>query len=334
MTLNSHLFDDGPKHILTLDGGGVRGVVALAFLERIEELLSKRYGTGTDFRLCDHYALIGGTSTGAMIATGLALGYSVQELLDVYVRMSSQAFSKRRWFGGIVAPKFPTQPLLDVIDSQIGNTTLGSDQLRCGLGIVTKRLDTNSVWVFHNHPRGPFFDLSSGGGDAYTPNKDLPLANLIRASTAAPTYFEPEFISIAPGTEGAFVDGGVSPHNDPALAMFMLATLHGYGFRWPTGIDNMSITSVGTGAIRPMLSASVGRKTTAARVAFQSIASLMLDCSSQVQTFMQWMGSCRNPAVIDSEIGDLAEDCIGIQKQFKYTRLNITLDRPWLKAIP
>ena len=77
-----HLFAPGPKRILALDGGGVRGVVALAFLKEIERTLAAQ--AGRPVRLCDHFDLIGGTSTGAIIAAGLALGHSVDELIDFY----------------------------------------------------------------------------------------------------------------------------------------------------------------------------------------------------------------------------------------------------------
>jgi patatin-like phospholipase/acyl hydrolase len=74
-----YLFGPGPKRILSIDGGGgVRGVVSLAFLERMEALLrAKTAGGDPDFRLSDHFDLIGGTSTGALIAAGLAMGFSV-----------------------------------------------------------------------------------------------------------------------------------------------------------------------------------------------------------------------------------------------------------------
>lgn len=333
MNLEQHLYSDSPKHILALDGGGVRGVVSLAFLERVEQLLSEHYGTGEDFRLCDHFSLIGGTSTGAMIATGLALGYPVSQLIDLYATMAADAFGKPRWYGGIIAPKFPTEPLMKIIGEQMGDVTLGSDQLRCGLGIVAKRLDTNSVWLFHNHPHGPFYGGGSeGDAIGFTANRDLLLLNLLRASTAAPTYFEPEFITIAPGVEGAFVDGGVSPHNNPALAMFMLATIEGYGFRWPTGTDKLNVLSVGTGAIQRRMGENINRRTSAAKVALHSMLSLMGDCDTQVQTLMQWMGECQIPSVIDSEIGDLKTDQLGAAPLFRYARYNAQLERQWLES--
>src|ERR1043165_8997547 len=85
-----HLFGSGPKNVLSLDGGGVRGVISVAFLERIEAVLSAQ--AGNDVRLGDHFDLIGGTSTGAIIATGLALGKTTAELKDIYHRLLPPAF--------------------------------------------------------------------------------------------------------------------------------------------------------------------------------------------------------------------------------------------------
>jgi patatin-like phospholipase/acyl hydrolase len=75
-----HLFGAGPKRILALDGGGVRGVVSVAFLERIEDVLNARSGGHSRVRLCDYLGLIGGTSMGAIIATALTVGMRVAEI--------------------------------------------------------------------------------------------------------------------------------------------------------------------------------------------------------------------------------------------------------------
>jgi patatin-like phospholipase/acyl hydrolase len=67
-----HLFGPGAKRILSLDGGGVRGAVTIAFLERLETVIDEIEGKPT--LLCDWFDIIGGTSTGAIIAGTLALG--------------------------------------------------------------------------------------------------------------------------------------------------------------------------------------------------------------------------------------------------------------------
>jgi patatin-like phospholipase/acyl hydrolase len=83
--------------------------------------------------------------------------------------------------------------------------------------IVTKRLDTGSPWPLHNNPDGKYYNQRPGGTGI--PNKNFLLWQIVRASTAAPTYFEPELIDVASDVDarlvkGAFVDGGVSPHGN------------------------------------------------------------------------------------------------------------------------
>jgi hypothetical protein len=99
--------------------------------------------------------------------------------------------------------------------------------------IMTKRLDTGSPWPLNKGGRGNY--AAQDGA--------LRLTQIVRASTAAPTYFAPEEIVIhsrdGTAVDGAFVDGGVTPFNDPALQLLMLAALQGHGFCWPTGRDRL-----------------------------------------------------------------------------------------------
>ena len=93
MLLRERLTRPGPKRILALDGGGVRGALTLGFLERMEGLLRDRYDN-PDLRLRDYFDLIGGTSTGSIIAVGLAIGMDVAELKEVYRTIGPAVFSR------------------------------------------------------------------------------------------------------------------------------------------------------------------------------------------------------------------------------------------------
>ena len=75
-----------PRKLLALDGGGIRGVLTLQVLIRMEEILAEASGQGEDFRLCNFFDYIGGTSTGAIIAAGLARGMSTRDLSDFYMK--------------------------------------------------------------------------------------------------------------------------------------------------------------------------------------------------------------------------------------------------------
>lgn len=327
---DEHLFGPGPKRVLALEGGGVRGIVALAFLERIEAMLAERSGREAEFRLCDYFDMIGGTSTGSLIATGLALGFSVGQLVDIYLNLAHRGFRGARWHGGVLIPKFRTGPFVEVLREQIGEATLGSERLRTGLAIVAKRIDTGSVWVFHNNPRGVYFGPATHDAEA-VPNRDLPLVNLVRASTAAPTFFAPESIEIARGVRGVFVDGGASPHNNPALLLLMLAGLEGYGYRWPLGAENLLLCSVGTGEQPIARSAQEFARMGGAALAVQSLMSMMNDCNWLNQTLLQWLSECPTPWTVDSEIGDLSSDRLPGGALVRYVRYDVGLTRAWLE---
>jgi len=317
-TLEEHLSARGPKRILALDGGGIRGVLTLKILRRIEEIVGSP--------LSDTFDLVGGTSTGSIIASGLALGWPVERLQSLYQGLGEKIFRKAPLRFGVLRAKFPTEPLESALEQEFGDVRLGDPAFRTGLAIVAKRVDTSSPWVLHNNPAGPYFNASDGGG---FPNRDYLVRQLIRASTAAPHYFDPEILRVAGDEEGTFVDGGVSPHNNPALQLLLLATLRGHGFRWPMGEDRLLIVSVGTGSW-PKKGVDDLASRTAAGNAFRSLVSMMDDASALNRLLLQWMSRSPTAGRIDGEVGDLAEDFLGGQRWLTYLRYDAELDRDWI----
>jgi hypothetical protein len=319
-----------PKRILALDGGGIRGVLTLEYLDVLEALLRGRYNDD-NFRLSDYFDLIGGTSTGSIIAAGLAFGMSVAELKALYHNIGSSVFvsdwSSKLLLAGILAPKFPAKPLQDALDRVLGaDTTLDSDKIKTGLMIMTKRFDTGSPWPLNN----------SGRGKYATQDGALRLTQVVRASTAAPTYFEPERIRISARdgsvVDGDFVDGGVSPFNDPALQLLTLAAFEGHGLRWPLGKDRLLMISVGTGSFREPPSSQGFAAGTAAVQGLQSLKSLMDDCARNNQGVMQWLTNCLTPWTIDRAVGDMKGDSLSGPQLATYARYNVLLDKVWLKS--
>ena len=172
------LRSDGPKRILALDGGGVRGTLSLAILARIEALLRDRHGR-PDLRLSDYFDLIGGTSTGSIIAACLAVGMEVGEVAALYREHGPRVFARRRLrFWQSLYDERPLEALLEVA---LGDATLGGAELRTGLAVVTKRADTNSTWPLLNHPEGKFYEA----------NRAIRVRDAVRASAAAPVLFRP-----------------------------------------------------------------------------------------------------------------------------------------------
>jgi hypothetical protein len=322
VTLRERLTSPGPKRILALDGGGIRGAISLGFLTRIESLLRERHDN-PNLQLRDYFDLIGGTSTGSVIASALATGMDASELLSIYQSLGPRVFGKTRRGWKRMEARFDTNALRTELQNTFGEMTLGSDEINTGLCIVTKRADTRSTWPLINHPDGVF----------YSSNSRLLLRNAVRASTAAPTFFQPEAIEIGDGEVGAFVDGGVSMANNPALLLFFIATLQGFPFRWPTGADNLLLVSVGTGTWSDRTTPDKVLKNKAWNWAVQIPGLLMEDASAQAQMILQYLGRTPTPWMIDSEVGNLAHDQLGPDPHLTYLRYDAELDGPGLNAL-
>ena len=323
-----------PKRILSLDGGGIRGILSLEYLEAIETMLRTRLHR-QDLVLSDYFDLIGGTSTGAIIAATLACGMPVAKIKKMYEALGETVFEKSYWqewklgqkVSGVISPKFPGQRVQEALDQQLGaKTTIDSDRVKTGLMIMTKRLDTGSPWPLHNHPRARY---SAQDGKLF-------LTQVVRASTAAPTYFEPQEIKISSHdgstTAAAFVDGGVSPFNDPALQLLMLAALDGHGFRWKTGKDRLLLISVGTGTYKQTFSTAELVNMTAAMQGLRSLQSLMDDTGRVNHALLQWLTDCVTPWTIDRAVGDMRTDSANGPQLATYARYNVLLDQKWLST--
>jgi predicted acylesterase/phospholipase RssA len=375
MTENSrdrHLFGRGPKRLLALDGGGVRGALTLAFLERIEMLLSER--AGKDVLLGDYFDLVGGTSTGAVIAGAIALGRRTAEIKDFYQRLAPHAFKRQFWHIPVLQAKFDARGLRAQIEDIVGDRKLSSEDLITGLCVIAKRMDTGSPWILANNPKAPYWkDGIDRTGKQRLGNMHYKLASLVRASTAAPHYFDPEVISINRDDEsdtlashvasplaqplplrffravlekcglrkhfkfdsskhGLFVDGGVSPHNNPSLALFQMVTVKPFGICWRMGPRNLSIISIGTGSHRPRLAFESLGFARFPKLAYHALMSLMTDAEVHVLAQMQWMGECPAPWIINSEVGTLADDYPLGAKMFRFLRYDVHLEREWLAS--
>jgi patatin-like phospholipase/acyl hydrolase len=329
VNLSDRFSKPGAKHILSLDGGGIRGALTIGYLKRIETILREKSENPDTFRLSDYFDLIGGTSTGALIATFLSLGNTVEEIKDIYMDLGGKIFGKKRnWWNPLetfkyVKAEFSKVALEDFLKKYFGTTTLGSREVKTGLCIVSKRADTNSTWLLINHP----------GGKYYETNKNIPLWQALRASTAAPSYFIPQEVDVGEGEIGAFVDGGVSMANNPALSLLMVATMKGFPFHWKTGEENISLVSVGTGY-------SVFRKRTdqiddawLLSWAKNVPEMIMQDASWQNQAILQWLSRSPTAVTIDQEIGNMSGDLICNKPLITYLRYNLELTQNSLNGL-
>jgi Patatin-like phospholipase len=336
------------KRMLALDGGGVRGIVSIAFLERIEELLKERSGRGDDFRLSDHFDLIGGTSTGAIIAAGIATGRTMAEVKSLYEELAPQVFHRSWWRIPHLAARFAARPLLRLLEEKLGDITLEDPAIKTRLAIIMKRVDTGSPWIVSNLPDQPYWKDREDG--RRLGNRHFKLASVVRASTAAPSYFGPEPIALSDEVTGDFIDGGVTPYNSPVLPLLILATMRRYGLTWPLGPERLSLISIGTGSYRrrtstawklawkyggwapawvPALAFAVSKP--ASLFAADTLLGLIEDSQEASLMLMQWLSEPESPWRLNSDILDLKGDLLVDQPLLSFQRYDILLEEAWLK---
>ncbi len=320
MTLLKRLTSPGPKRILALDGGGIRGALLLGFIESIEQVLRTRHQK-PDLRLCDYFDLIGGTSVGAIIGSGLAIGMEAAEIRSWYLELGGKVFQKKRWKKWKAF--FDAKPLEEELIRFFGDRTLGDASITTGLCIIAKRADTGSTWPLINHPRAKYYRQNSG----------ILLWEAVRASTAAPTYFVPQKLDVGLGETGAFVDGGVSMANNPALQLFLLATLKGFPFRWPVGGDRLLLVSLGTGVWQRRDDVDDVAEGKLWDWATQVPSMLMEDASWQNQLLLQYLSRTQTPWPIDQEVGDLSSDLLTSAPALTYLRYNVWLEEHALREL-
>lgn len=278
-----------PKRLLSLDGGGIRGVITAEVLVRIEEIVLA-HNPGWKC-LGDYFDFIGGTSTGSILAAGLAKGMKAGDLLDFYVKRGPQVFkrsmSSKIPLVGRLWTKYEAGPLEKELkgifsDSDSRPLKLGSPDLKSLLMIVSKNATSGDTWFFVNASNNKFAQK----------NADLPLWQIIRASSAAPTYFPPRTLEIANNLY-EFIDGGMSSYNNPSFQLFLEATQPAYGIGWTPGERDILLISIGTGFSNEQIPYPKARNYKALSWAPYAIGSFMDSANLQQNVLMQLMSRRR-----------------------------------------
>ncbi|MBD2770629.1 patatin-like phospholipase family protein [Iningainema tapete] len=166
-----------PFRILSLDGGGIRGIISARILAEIEQQINQP--------LNEYFNLVAGTSTGAILAAAIALGRSSQEIVELYKQKSSIIFPYRSRFSlariplilkhGLSAPKFSDNGLIQVLKQAFGNTTL-FDVSSSLLLIISYDTINREPIIFKSWRQ----DKDYG---------NIPLWEVCVSSASAPTYF-------------------------------------------------------------------------------------------------------------------------------------------------
>ena len=211
--------------VLSIDGGGIRGIIPAIILDALQKRLGKQPREAFD--------LIAGTSTGGIITVGIGTAcngdksYSCQQLVDLYVQNGNAIF-KKSFFEAekeVFLPKYSPDGLEGVLEKFFGDTEFNT--------AFTPLL----VSSYDLQKQVPFFFKSHR--IAKDPSFNWPVRQIARATSAAPTFFPP-FHLVRDGQDYALVDGGVFVNN-PALAAYVEAR------RLYPDARKVVVVSVGTG---------------------------------------------------------------------------------------
>ena len=219
------------RRILSLDGGGIRGLVSCHWLAGVEQALAAAGKPG----LLKHFDLIAGSSTGALVACGLAHGLGPGTLAELYRAQRHTIFPNlagRLWSranrlisDGLSAPRYDGAGIEKVLRKVFGKTTLG--QLKAPVLITSYDTISRTPVIFKS------FDPK---------HRELPVWEVCRASSAAPTYFPAHAMKVE-GRSCSLIDGGVVANNPTACAI-------AEALRKDAQVDNsrdLVVLSVGTG---------------------------------------------------------------------------------------
>lgn len=222
--------------VLSIDGGGLRGIIPAMVLTEIEERTGRP--------IAETFDLIAGTSTGGMLALGLVMPgdggkprYTAKELVGIYEEQGARIFAQRASsMGGIFEERYPSEGMEGVLEDYFGEARLKDALTRV------------FVTSYDIQLRVPFFFRSeTAKGDA---DYDFPMRQVARATSAAPTYFEPAKVEANGQVDYyALVDGGVFANN-PAMCAYVEAReiLEARDSVSPSETD-LLVVSLGTGQL-------------------------------------------------------------------------------------
>ena len=186
-----------PYYILTLDGGGSLGVYTLGILAEIEQMLDKP--------LHDTFDLIYGTSTGAIIASSLALGKNVEIIREFYFQYVPTVMGKK-------LPKTRSQSLRESVDEVFGNDKF--DKFKTNIGIVATDIESRRPIVFKSN-----LNQAHGRLASFVPGFGCTIAEAVVASCAARPFFKAVQLETANYGTRKIIDGGFIANN---LSLFAL----------------------------------------------------------------------------------------------------------------
>ncbi|MVN22452.1 patatin-like phospholipase family protein [Mucilaginibacter arboris] len=215
--------DTSHRVILSLDGGGVRGILTLQLLKKIEEIAGIPC-----YQFCD---MVAGTSTGAIIAGLIAFGKTAAEIEQLYIQFVTKVFIRKSLLANrfINPPAYDKKNYREALKSVLGDITLEQTNRKTGVDMMITAKD-----VTDNEET--FFNCFEVNGEIKNVFKDALLRTVMEATMSAPTYFSPL---------ERFIDGGTTTYNNPSLAALLEAIC--YSGKGKYQADKITMFSLGTG---------------------------------------------------------------------------------------
>ncbi|WP_374444265.1 patatin-like phospholipase family protein [Epilithonimonas sp.] len=234
--------------ILSLDGGGIRGIISCIILRYLEELLQQK--DHPDARLGDYFDMIAGSSTGGILASVLLCPdsngkakYSIKKAFELYTEKGEDIFNVSLWESlinpfGLFSKKISQENLERQLREFFGDTEL-KDFIKPSL-ITSYDIENRRAKLFNTI-------------NAKQSQQNFLVKDICRATSAAPTYFSPAQIRSSYGQTFSLIDGGVYANN-PALCAYAearkipFATIFDNPFKpnYPS-VNDLLILSIGTG---------------------------------------------------------------------------------------
>jgi uncharacterized protein len=236
MTEQQHQENPKKFKILSLDGGGIRGVISAQILQEVETQLKLKKNKS----LHEYFDLVAGTSTGSILAAAIALEKKPEELIKLYLEEGDKIFpeatrNRRKYLQGFVVPhwsRYSNKGLIEVL----------KDKLKTPQGQPLKISEINKpillILAYDTLSRNTTW-FASDGGDRWYQNIDI--WEICVSSASAPTFFPPYLLTGKNGEKYPHIDGGVSANN-PALTAVSHAML-----TQKKKLEDLAVLSIGTG---------------------------------------------------------------------------------------
>lgn len=231
------------KRILSIDGGGIRGIIPGQILVVLEDKLKAKTGN-ENARIADYFDLISGTSTGGILTCAYLIPdlvnsteinrpkFDARQVVDIYLKRGGDIFSttlahRLRTLGGVVEEMYPSSPLENALDEYFGDTKLSELLKPCLISSYDIKRRMGHFFTQHDAVKNPGWDYL--------------VKEVGRATSAAPTYFECSDVKSLTEVSYPLIDGGVFVNN-PTLCAF--AEVQN---KYKTPVGEMAILSLGTG---------------------------------------------------------------------------------------